>query len=175
MLDKMFVSGIHKKPLPNQLYDIESIFLIGQKSELHQEGIWMANKPWKDVQHSYSLYACMQSHVWLFTTRLLCSWNFPGKNTEVGCHLLLQGIFPTQGLNLCVLWPLHWQGDSLPRVTWDILLVIKEIQIKTTTRYKYISIRITKFLKKIKNPSDGENGTQSELSWKTFCQSLIKS
>ena len=41
----MFVSGIHKKPLPNQLYDIESIFLIGQKSELHQEGIWMANKP----------------------------------------------------------------------------------------------------------------------------------
>ena len=24
---------------------------------------------------------------------------FPGKNTEVGCHLLLQGTFPTQGLN----------------------------------------------------------------------------
>ena len=23
----------------------------------------------------------------------------PGKNTEVGCHFLLQGIFPTQGLN----------------------------------------------------------------------------
>ena len=23
----------------------------------------------------------------------------PGKNTEVGCHALLQGIFPTQGLN----------------------------------------------------------------------------
>ena len=26
----------------------------------------------------------------------------PGKNTGVGCHALLQGIFPTQGLNLCV-------------------------------------------------------------------------
>ena len=26
-------------------------------------------------------------------------WNFPGKNTGVGCHALLQGIFPTQGLN----------------------------------------------------------------------------
>ena len=25
---------------------------------------------------------------------------FPGKNTGVGCHFLLQGIFPTQGLNL---------------------------------------------------------------------------
>ena len=28
-----------------------------------------------------------------------CLWNFPGKNTGVGCHFLLQGIFPTQGLN----------------------------------------------------------------------------
>ena len=31
--------------------------------------------------------------------RLLCPWNSPGKNTGVGCHFLLQGIFPTQGLN----------------------------------------------------------------------------
>ena len=29
--------------------------------------------------------------------RLLCSWNSPGKNNGVGCHALLQGIFPTQG------------------------------------------------------------------------------
>ena len=36
-------------------------------------------------------------------------WDFPGKNTEVGCHFLLQGIFPTQGLNLCLL---HWQSNS---------------------------------------------------------------
>ena len=27
------------------------------------------------------------------------SWDFPGKNTAEGCHFLLQGIFPTQGLN----------------------------------------------------------------------------
>ena len=31
--------------------------------------------------------------------RLLCLWNSPGKNTGVGSHSLLQGIFPTQGLN----------------------------------------------------------------------------
>ena len=31
--------------------------------------------------------------------RFLCPWGFPGKNTGVGCHFLLQGIFPTQGLN----------------------------------------------------------------------------
>jgi len=30
-------------------------------------------------------------------------WDFPGKNTGVGCHLLIQGIFPTQGLNLGLL------------------------------------------------------------------------
>ena len=32
--------------------------------------------------------------------RLPCPWNSPGKNTGVGCHFLLQGIFLTQGLNL---------------------------------------------------------------------------
>ena len=32
-------------------------------------------------------------------TRLLCPWDSPGKNTGVGCHALLQRIFPTQGLN----------------------------------------------------------------------------
>ena len=28
-----------------------------------------------------------------------CPWDSPGKNTGVGCHALLQGIFPTQGSN----------------------------------------------------------------------------
>ena len=35
----------------------------------------------------------------------------PGKSIGVGRHLLLQGIFPTWGLNLCLL--LGWQADSL--------------------------------------------------------------
>ena len=48
----------------------------------------------------------------LYPTWLLCPWNFPGKNT--GCHILLQGIFSTQELNLCLLHLLHWQADSLP-------------------------------------------------------------
>ena len=30
----------------------------------------------------------------------LCPWDFPGKNTGVGCHSFLQGIFLTQGSNL---------------------------------------------------------------------------
>ena len=40
--------------------------------------------------------------------------DFPGKNTGVGCHFLLQGIFLTQGSNLNLLHLLRWQADSLP-------------------------------------------------------------
>ena len=35
----------------------------------------------------------------VYPTRLLCPWDFPGRNTGVGCCALLQGIFPTQRLN----------------------------------------------------------------------------
>ena len=38
-------------------------------------------------------------HHGLGPTKLLCPWNSPGKNTGVGCHFLLQGIFLTQGSN----------------------------------------------------------------------------
>ena len=39
-------------------------------------------------------------------TRLLCLWDSPGKNTGVGYHFLLQGIFLIQGSNLGLL---HWR------------------------------------------------------------------
>ena len=42
-------------------------------------------------------------HYGLQPARLLCQWNFPGKNTRVSCHALLQGIFLTQGSSLCFL------------------------------------------------------------------------
>ena len=42
-----------------------------------------------------------------------CPWDSPGKNTEVGRHALLQGIFPIQELNLGLLRLLHWQAGSL--------------------------------------------------------------
>ena len=44
----------------------------------------------------------LQSHG-LQLTRLLCPWDFPDKNSGVGCSFLLQGIFPTEGLNLHLL------------------------------------------------------------------------
>ena len=46
-------------------------------------------------------------HHGLWSTRLLCPWNFPGKNAGVDRHFLLQGIFPTQGSNPRLLYLLH--------------------------------------------------------------------
>ena len=37
--------------------------------------------------------------IFAIPTRLLPPWDSPGKSTGVGCHFLLQGIFPTQGSN----------------------------------------------------------------------------
>ena len=50
--------------------------------------------------------ACVHvlSHIWFFCdprdspTRLLCPWEFPGKNTGVGCHFLLRGGLPNPGI-----------------------------------------------------------------------------
>ena len=39
---------------------------------------------------------------WIVACQAHLSWDFPGKNTGVGCHFLLQGIFPTQRWNLCL-------------------------------------------------------------------------
>ena len=44
-------------------------------------------------------------------TRLLCPRDSPGRHTGVGCHFLLQGIFPTQELNPGLQ---YWLADSWP-------------------------------------------------------------
>ena len=44
------------------------------------------------------MYSSLRPHE-LQPARLLCPWDFPGKNIGVGYHFLLQGTFPTQGQN----------------------------------------------------------------------------
>ena len=49
------------------------------------------------------LLSCAQLFVTPWTVACqaaVCLWDSSGKNTGVGCHSLLQGIFPTQGSNL---------------------------------------------------------------------------
>ena len=53
--------------------------------------------------------ALLWSHGW-GPDRLLRAWDFPGKNTGVDCHFLLQGIFP---IGIEPVSP-TWQEDSLP-------------------------------------------------------------
>ena len=98
----------------------------------------------KKLEHSSSSFlilsptfpywpACVCAHrAWLFVThgpaRLLCPWTLPGKNTGVGCHFLLQGIFQTQGSNPYLLHlphlP-HGQADSLPLYCLGSSLLIR--------------------------------------------------
>ena len=56
----------------------------------------------------------MYTYIYMYPTRVLSPWDSPGKNTGVGYHFLLQGIFLTQGLNPSLLYLLHWQVDSFP-------------------------------------------------------------
>ena len=62
---------------------------------------------------------CVASHVQLFATlwkiaqKLLCSWDFPGKNTGAGCNFFLQEFSSIQGWNPHLLHLLHWQPGSL--------------------------------------------------------------
>ena len=61
------------------------------------------------ISKTLCLVTCMLSHVWLSVTlwiiahpqppRLFCSWDSLGKNIGVGCHVLLERIFLTQGSN----------------------------------------------------------------------------
>ena len=51
--------------------------------------------------------------LWTVASQALCPWDPPHGNTEVGCPIRLQGIFPTQEMNLCSFCLLHWPADSL--------------------------------------------------------------
>ena len=57
--------------------------------------------------------------------RLLCPQDFPGKNTGMGCHFLLQGIFQTRRLNPSLLrcrWILYCRGprEALLKQVCDV-------------------------------------------------------
>ena len=75
------------------------------------------------LSHSLPLYSMRVCSVAQCcpTAWLLCPGDFPGKNTVVGCHFLLQGVFPTQGLNpgllLLLLFSFSAVCDTFP-ATW---------------------------------------------------------
>ena len=79
--------------------DLAAVYILKQKTTqcvVYKEWEWK----WKWSRSVVS--DSMRPHR-LKPTRLLCPWDFPGKSTGVGCHFLLQRIFPTQGSNLGLL------------------------------------------------------------------------
>ena len=98
------------------------------------------------------VYMCMQSTispVWLFATlwtvahQSLCPWYFPDKNTWVGCHAFLQGIFPAQGLILRLLCLLHLaSGFFTTKSTWEALVLFQQLprQLILKNRKKFMAI-----------------------------------
>ena len=55
--------------------------------------------------------SCLTATPWTVAHQVALSMESPGRDTGVGCHVLLQGVLPAQGLTPHLL---HWQADSLP-------------------------------------------------------------
>ena len=104
---------------------------LNKHTECHKiETLWESESSWSNyklVEASPSGTLTPQeersescsSPLWphgLEPTRFFCPWDPPGKNTGVGCHSFLQGIFPTQGSNPSlpyfrrILYHLSYQG-----------------------------------------------------------------
>ena len=84
---------------------------------------------------------------WAVACKPPLSIGFPGENTGVGCHFLLQGIFLTQGSNQHLL---HWQVDSLPLSHPGSIFGISIIQFLSS----FLSINVFFILKvKVKSLS----------------------
>ena len=86
------------------------------RSWLTHRSSWLkqiTNKMWFLTLFGLCVLSCC--HVWLFGIPWTpLSTGFPSKNPGVGCHFLLQGVFPNQGSNPHLWHLLHWQADSLP-------------------------------------------------------------
>ena len=106
------------------------VWSLGQEDPLDKKMIIHSIIPaWKIPQRSLTGYSQHTlSHFsrvrlfatpWTVASRLLCPWDSPGKNTGVGCHFLLQGIFWAQGSNPGLLhcrqtlYPLSHQGSPI--------------------------------------------------------------
>ena len=102
--------------------------LISDKADFIIKCIAKDKKIYEKIVYIYDRLCCSWSlsHVWLCDPmNCICSLpgssvhgNSPGKNTGVGCHAFLQGIFPTQGLNPSLphhKWILYHKANSSRR------------------------------------------------------------
>ena len=101
-------------------------------------------------------HSVMSNSLWprgLWLSSLICPGDFPDKNTEVGCHSLLQRIFPAQGSNLGllhyrqILYQLSQQGNQqlledtiiLLLIFWEIF-VFSLLYVLNDTTYNFYNV-----------------------------------
>ena len=98
----------------NNLRDADDSTIIAESEKELKRFLMTVNSWW--VSEVTQSCTTLRPHG-LESSRLLHPYDFPSKSTGVGCHLLLQGIFPTQGSNpgllYCrqTLYPLSHQGS----------------------------------------------------------------
>ena len=114
------------------------------------------SKEWKRNQNSNNSFKVQMvpnlcvchvlSRAWLLVTpwtaahQAPLSTDFPGKNTGVGCHAFIEGIFPTQRSNLHLLFLLHYRSILYPLShqgspiyndpTYDFMMHLVEILLR---------------------------------------------
>ena len=89
--------------------------------------IFSGTKGTSETSFCVCVFSVVSHSLWshgLQPTRLLCLWDFSGKNTWTGCHSLLQEFFPTQGSNSCILCLLHCRCILYPWATWETLSIL---------------------------------------------------
>ena len=57
--------------------------------------------------HSELSHVCLFATTWTIACQALCPWDFSDRNTGVGCHFLIQVIFPNRRLNPHLLYLQH--------------------------------------------------------------------
>ena len=76
----------------------QDIFKVMKEKNLQPRLLYPAKVSFKYESESEVAQSCL-TLCDPMDTRLLRPWDFLGKSTGVGCHFLLQRIFPTQGSN----------------------------------------------------------------------------
>ena len=117
-------------------------FVWGVEAFHHQAVAWLSRMSFPQHKLHSSFFVCMRAKL-LQSCPTLCNLmdcslpgfyvhgDSPGKNTGVGCHFLLQRIFPTQGrdrTSVSYIY-LHWQAGSLPLMSPGKPLVVSKGRI----------------------------------------------
>ena len=118
MLEWVAMPSSRASSWPRDWTSISWVSCIGRKVLYHGAN-W-------EAQSESEIYSVVSDSLW--PLGLYSPWNFPGQNTGVGSHFLLQGIFPALGLNPgllhCrqILYQLNHQGSL-----WWVLTTHKAI------------------------------------------------